>query len=40
MLKPSRLRFLNVAAMLLLFIASAGIKPACCLTWYQPKVPE
>lgn len=40
MFKPSRLRLLQVASAFLLFIAASGIKPACWMQWYQPKLPE
>jgi len=27
-------------SMLLLLVASVGVKPACLWFWYQPKMPE
>jgi|GEM_PF-2479683 hypothetical protein len=35
--KPFIIRTLS---MFLLFVAAAGVKPACMCFWYQPKMPE
>ncbi len=40
MRKPLKIRLLQVASVFFLLIASGGIKPACLLHWYQPKLPE
>jgi len=40
MFKSSRLKLLQVASVFLLFIAAGGVKPACMMFWYQPKLPE
>jgi len=33
-------KVLNVLSVFLLFVASAGIQPACLFHWYQPELPE
>jgi len=39
MLRP-KLFIIRTLSMFLLFVASAGVKPACWFHWYQPKMPE
>ncbi|HWQ73771.1 MAG TPA: cyclic lactone autoinducer peptide [Syntrophomonas sp.] len=33
-------KILGAMSMFLLFVASAGVQPACLFHWYQPRIPE
>ncbi|HBQ26345.1 MAG: cyclic lactone autoinducer peptide [Desulfitobacteriaceae bacterium] len=33
-------KVLSAVSMFLLFVASAGVLPACLFHWYQPKLPK
>ena len=41
-IKPSNMKskILSMLSMFLLFVASAGVQPACLFHWYQPRIPE
>ncbi|HWP97754.1 MAG TPA: cyclic lactone autoinducer peptide [Syntrophomonadaceae bacterium] len=40
MRKPLKVMMLQMVSVFLLFVAAGGMKPACWLLWYQPKLPE
>jgi cyclic lactone autoinducer peptide len=33
-------KVLSALSVFLLFVAGAGVQPACLFHWYQPKLPE